>query len=316
VSPVSVAATCLALYLRWLGARFGRSFKLTESAEADAGLDAQVSVGRRYPLRLAIRSLTEVLKTDEWEQTRGLLESSLAPTLSRPAAIWVPYGAALPSEPQDVNNFAEAVRLALARGAERGEIHIPVTIYLRKTADEGSVMTALGGFAAHWAQFTGRVAGSFQLNSDEVHRLPVDEAWRSATAEAIIAETEGRELGNWRAIPCVDAWSYNALDEGTTNIVGGPYRPDEAGAGLRKNLRQLLKDAAAFAAGRGDGETSALLIVAPSVYADEERVTWAMRGFDPALYREFDFVSVMTDAQVKPVFEPGRGTLPWDQSVG
>jgi hypothetical protein len=316
LNPASVSRTCLALYLRWLGARFGRSFKLTAAADAEAGLDARISVGRRYPLRLAVRSLTEVQKTVEWEQRRSSLEAALAPTLSQPAAIWAPYGAELPSEPQDINNLAEAARLAIASGEEAGEIHIPVTIYLRKTADDGSVLTALGGFAQHWAQFTGRVPGSFQLNSEEVHRLPQDEAWRAAAAETIIAETEGREIGNWRAIPCVDAWSYNLLDEGATTIIGAPYQPDEAGAALRKNLRRLLKDAADYAAAREEGETTALLVIAPSVYASEEKVTWAMRGFDPALYRLFDFVSLMTDAQTKPVFEPARGTLPWDQNAG
>jgi hypothetical protein len=316
VSAASVPRTCLALYLRWLGGRFGRSFKLAEVAEVDGGLDARISVGRRYPLRLAVRSLTEALKSAEWQEHRARLEAALSPTLSQPAAIWVPYGADLPSEPQDVNNLAGAARLAVASGEATGEIHIPVTVYLRKTADEGSVMTALGGFAQHWAQFTGRVPGSFQLNSEEVHRLPGDEAWRTAAAETIIAECEGREIGNWRAIPCVDAWSYNLLEDGETTIIGAPYQQDEAGAALRKNLRRLLKDASEFASAREERETTALLVVAPSVYAGEEKVSWAMRGFDPALYRPFDFVSVMTDAQTKPVFEPARGTLPWDQNAG
>lgn len=316
MSTASVSETCLGLYLRWLGARFGRSAKVVRLEWAAAGLNAEVSVGRRYPLRLAVRSLTEVLKSEEWEEQRARLEEMLTPTLPRQAAIWAPYGAALPVQPQEVNAFAEAVRLAVAEGQETGEIHIPVTVYLRKTADEGSVVTALGGFAQHWAQFTSRVPGSFQLNSEEVHRLPADEAWRTQAADTIIAEAEGRELGNWRAIPCVDAWSYNLLDEGTTAIIGAPYQPDEAGASLRKNLRSLLKDAATVAEDRAEGETAALLVVAPSVYAQEEKVTWAMRGFDPALYRQFDLVSVMTDARTKPVFEPARGTLPWDQNVG
>ena len=316
MSAASVPDACLSLYLRWLGARFGRSFKIATSDTTENGLNAEVSVGRRYPLRLTVGCLTEMLKTEEWDGQRARLEEALSPTLSRQAAIWAPYGADLPTEAAEVNTFSEAVRLALAEGAESGEIHIPVSIYLRKTADDGSVMTALGGFAQHWAQFTSRVPGSFQLNSMDVHRLPVDEAWRTETSERIIAETQDREIGNWRVLPCIDAWTYNALEDGQTTIIGAPFEPDEAGGQLRKNLRRLLKDSAGFAEARSPGETSALLVVAPSVYAAEEKVTWAMRGFDPALYRPFDFVSVMTDAQVKPVFEPARGTLPWDQNAG
>jgi hypothetical protein len=68
----------------------------------------------------------------------------------------------------------EAAAAALEPGG-RAEVRFPVMLYLRKSDEEGGYLTARGGLAPHWARFTGRVFGHYQLDSTELHRLPATE---------------------------------------------------------------------------------------------------------------------------------------------
>ena len=94
--------------------------------------------------------------------------------------------------------------------------------------------------------------------------------------------------------------------------VGGSARPDndEQSAALRRNLRALLREAAP--AVHQPADAHALVVLGAATYADDEKLTWALRGMDPTLYSGSDLMAVIADGVVKPLLQPGRSTLPWD----
>jgi hypothetical protein len=53
-----------------------------------------------------------------------------------------------------------------------------------------------------------------------------------------------------------------------------------------------------------------------TTYAEEEKLSWALRGMDPTLYSGYDILAVLADGMLKPLLEPARQTLPWDAPVG
>jgi hypothetical protein len=82
---------------------------------------------------------------------------------------------------------------------------------------------------------------------------------------------------------------------------------------LRRHLRKTLK--AASAAVNRDADGTALVLLGSATYAEEEKLSWALRGMDPTLYAGYDIVAVLADGIVRPIMEPALGALPWDVQV-
>ena len=57
---------------------------------------------------------------------------------------------------------------------------------------------------------------------------------------------------------------------------------------------------------------TALVVLGASTYAQEEKLSWALRGMDPALYAGYDILVVVADGVLKTILQPQRQTLPWD----
>jgi hypothetical protein len=187
----------------------------------------------------------------------------------------------------------------------------PVKLSLRRVATTGSVVTVLGGMAAEWAQFTNRVPGSFQLNSAALFRLPASEDDRTALIERIVLAAGQPDVDDALTIAAEDCWTLSDMPGGRSYVLGSPLpETDEQSASLRRTFRALLREAAPALARAGGPK--ALLIMGAATYADQEKLSWTLRGMDPALYSGYDLMAVLADGVVKPLLQPGRSTLPWD----
>jgi hypothetical protein len=298
------------LFLRWAGSHYARSLSVESFEAGESVSSGTLMVGRRWSLAVAVLDAVTVESDYRFEAARAALEKRLDDA-GRSVAVWVPRGAPVPADEPALSEFLVSLERAAALDDGRLEVRLPVTIYLRRTGTTGSVVTALGGLAAHWAQFTNKVPGTFQLNSSELHRLPYSEDDRLELANRIVQAAAQPDVDEGLQISAEDSWTVNELGGGRSYVVGtGSPESDESSATLRRHLRKSLKAAESIARARTDAR--ALVVVGASNYATEEKLSWALRGMDPRLYAGFDIITVVTDGLVQVVLEPPRNSLPWD----
>ncbi len=309
--PSEPAEAARALFLLWFGSHYARS-TTAESEELDDGLlRCRVTVGRRWSVELFVVDTLTAASDLAFESARAAVERRLDEA-ELPVALWVPRGAALPTIEPGLSDLAAAIESATANDDGRAEIRRPVEVNLRRVGTSGSVVTVLGGLSSHWAQFTNKVPGSFQLQSAEIHRLPADEGERDMLMQRIVSAAGQPDIDEGRRIPAVDAWTANLGDFGRAYVLGVPGEEgDESAAALRRNLRILLKRAADVPPLDGT-DARALLVLGAATYADDEKLSWSLKGMDPRLYASFDIMAVAADGVVKPLLQPARGSLPWD----
>jgi hypothetical protein len=312
--PADPAEAGLSLFQGWFGAHFARSTVVAESQSEEGVLRASLSVGRRWDVAVTLLNTLAPEATLPYEAERAAIERRLAAE-GRALALWLPRGAALPAEEPFLSQFMVAAAAAQPIPDGRLEVRRPATLYLRRTSTTGSVLTILGGLSAHWAQFTNRVPGSFQLNSIDLSRLPASPEERDALTERIVLAAGQPDVDDTQVVRAEEAWTANDLGGGRSCVLGSPaVENDEQSATLRRNLRRLLKQAAP-ALREGAPAARVLVVLGASTYAEEEKLTWALRGMDPTLYAGYDIIAVLADGLVKPLLEPARGTLPWDAPV-
>lgn len=308
--PADQAEAGLRLFLGWFGPHYARSASVEGAISDGTILTANVIVGRRWTLRTTVVNTFGPDATVPWEAARAAVERRLDAE-GRALAIWVPRGAALPSEEPGLSQVVLALDEARKLDDGRLEFCRPVRLYLRRVGTTGSVVTVLGGLAAHWAQFTNRVPGTFQLSSHELFRLPASEEARAELFERIVVASQQPEVDETVVVPATDCWTANELGSGGACVLGTPApENDEWSASLRRNLRRLVKAANENAAEAADGR--ALVVLGPATYAEDEKLSWALRGMDPSLYAGYDILGVIADGVVKPLLQPGRSVLPWD----
>ncbi|HEX6029919.1 MAG TPA: hypothetical protein VFY90_00725 [Tepidiformaceae bacterium] len=312
--PADQSQAALRLFLRWFGAQYARSTRGAEQQESEGLLEAVIRVGREWTLSARVVNTLSGEADLAFETARAAIERRLDAE-GKSLALWVPRGAVLPDAEPRISEIIAATDTPATVPDGRGELRMPVTLHLRRVDTTGSVITILGGLGASWAQFTNRVPGSFQLNSLELHRLPADPAEREALAERIVLAAAQPDVDESLRIPAEDAWTVNDLEAGGSCVLGSP-RPDndEQSAALRRNLRLLLKDAQARP--RPEADARALIVLGAATYADEEKLSWALRGMDPTLYSGYDLILIVADGMVKSLLQPGRQTLPWDAPAG
>ncbi|MDZ7729406.1 MAG: hypothetical protein U5Q44_15120 [Dehalococcoidia bacterium] len=313
--PANPADAAKELFRRWFGRHYARSTAITEWDTSDEAIaTGTATVGRRWDVAFAV---IDTLSTDtdfQFEAARAALERRLDDA-DRSVAIWVPRGAPVPAEEPGLSQVMIALEGARQVDEERLEIRRPVTLYLRRTSTTGSVVTALGGLQPHWAQFTNKVPGSFQLNSAELYRLPNSEDDRLELFNRIVNVASQPHVDDGIDIATEDCWTVNELESGRSYVLGAPgNETDEASASLRRGLRRSLK--AAEPVGRREAAARALVVIGASTYSEQEKLSWALRGMDPRLYAGFDIIVVITDGVVRVVLEPPRNTLPWDAPLG
>ena len=307
--PADLAEAGLRIFLGWFGPHYARSASL-ESLESDGAIArADVLVGRKWRLHTSVVNTLAPEADLAWEAARAAIEQRLDAE-GASVALWVPRGARPPSAEPGLSDLAVAVSEAKALEDGRRELSRPVTLYLRRTGATGSVITILGGLSPHWAQFTNRVPGSFQLNSMELFRLPAAPEEREALAERIVLAAGQPLADESQEIPANDCWTVTDIPGERSAVLGTPLAEnDEQASGLRRNLRRLLKSVGEL---RGAGDARALVVLGAATYAEEEKLSWSLRGMDPSLYAGYDILAVIADGVIKPLMQPGRGSLPWD----
>lgn len=290
------------LFLYWL-----RETRAIAFQRADSTDDLLTARDGETGLSAAVRSLLPSADA-KFERRREMLESLIAYDLPARAALWCPAGAELPSEEPDVSEFAAFVRQsALKLGPhERSYVSLPAKLYLRKNSDSGNVISVTGGLNPHWARFTDRVRGQYDLDSTQLHRLPESGEHLEALLTSVVEKTQTLEVGEYATIETIDAWTVQRLSgESGVTMVGIPASvAAEGGIAVRRNLRRTLADTTQL---RDTPDTlRALVVLGYYPRMEMEGTTVAMRGFDASLYSGIDYVVLVADGVVKPLIEPAR----------
>ena len=270
----------------------------------------QIQVGRRWELDCTLINSVHGDADLPFEAARAAIEQRLD-LEGLPYALWLPRGAELPVGEPGLSQLALAANEARPVDGDRLELRRGVNLYLRRTSLDGSVVTVLGGLAPLWAQFTNRVAGSFQLNAGELHRLPESEEERTELIERVVLAAGQPDVDDSCVIPADDVWTANRLSGDRAYVVGSPVAEgDEASAALRRSLRKLLREAQGISNESADAR--ALVILAAATELAGEKVSLTLRGMDPTLYSGYDLIAVVADGQVRIVLDSRAGALPWD----
>ncbi|HEY5625955.1 MAG TPA: hypothetical protein VIT93_05665, partial [Dehalococcoidia bacterium] len=238
---MSESDAALELFLHWLREGHGRGFAVKDHGGVVTASDGE------FTLAASVGSLVP-FEDERWVAARERLESQIAEGLPARIALWLPPGAALPSEEPAASEFAELVRQTAVKlgPQERAHVPLPIQIGLRKSDSTGGVVSVTGGLNAHWATFTGRVEGTFDLGSRALHRLPESTEHLEQLIERIVEITGEMSDGDVREIETIDAWTVQRLsgDNGCT-IFGLPQpATEDIGLAVRRNFRRLLRDSA------------------------------------------------------------------------
>jgi hypothetical protein len=188
-------------------------------------------------------------------------------------------------------------------------VRLPVRLALGKVRQEGGHASVTGGLGRHWTDISGRLEGSFYLDSRGLNRFTKDEAERNELYDHIGALSQGIEVGEVVEFEHDDAWSLQRLPRGTAAegmtdgwaITGCPpgFEPQDGGA-IRRLLRRRLSEATEALSGVRDA-ARVLVLIGAYDYMDYEIAGSSLRGFDPALAAPFDVIALVSDAEVKPL---------------
>jgi hypothetical protein len=304
---VSGSEVVLDLFLYWLRETYGRGFQVRERGELITAADGE------YAIAVAVRDLVP-FENAAWEQQRSLVEELIADDLPARIALWVPAGADPPMDEPGLSEFVALVRqAALKLGShERSYVSFPIELRLRKNQDTGGVVSVTGGLNPHWAKFTERVRGSYDLDSTQLHRLPESDERLEALLDIIVDHTKDLQVGQVAGIEAVDTWTIQRLS-GTSGvaIVGvPPSESTDLGLAIRRNFRRTLVDVAPKLRA-ADEPARGLVVIAPYARIEQEGATTALRGYDPALYSGIDFVCLAADGLIRPLIQPPAGSVPW-----
>ena len=297
MSEYSVA---LELLLRWLNEGQQQPFRIENGGDGGA-----MATNGAVRLVVEVRQLLGPTENIEWLAARERLEEQLGGAVPGSVALWVPAGADLPVGELALSEFIDHVSQAAVKLGphERAYVPLPIRLFLRKTSDGGNVVSVTGGLNPHWARFTERVRGTFDLDSTRLHRLPESEEHLEALLDAIVERSSKLEAGQIAEVETVDAWTVQRMTGEGVMIVGvPPAETQDAGLKVRRNLRRILGEAAP-ALRASDADMKALVLLGYYARIEEEGATIAMRGFSPGLYSGLDYVCLVTDGLVKALIQ-------------
>lgn len=289
------------LFLHWFQHAYGHELQLTDFA----GPTLIANIGEMR-LALEVQPLPAPAPNEPWDSVRIDLESRISEAVPGAIAVWTPLGASLPIDEPGSSEFIEEIaKTAIKLGPrERSHAPLPIELYLRKNEESGGVISVTGGLNAHWAKFTQHVTGAYDLDSTSLHRLPESEEHLNELIEAIITLSKTLDVGQVGSLPTIDAWTVQRTDdEGSAKIVGVPPSvADDAGRQMRPNLRRAIA-ASAPRLREAEADVRAIVLLAYYGRVEDEVVTTALRGFDPALYSGLDIVCLVVDGIVKPLIQ-------------
>ena len=314
-SPDPLQDRVLALFRAWLGERYEREF--TRAASTGEGMASFVHDEARTNA-VVVSLCREEDGSPSWRAAGEALEAALsAAVVAGSYLLWLPPGAVAPEEDDGRRDLVERIT-AVAKGLAPGErtaVGLPITLELRRTEDEGEMIQIVGGMATLWARFTGRVQGTYRLNSHALHRLPEEGERLVALLDAIVAGTEGPgKVGERTAIETTDDWTLQRLGDedgsGFALVAAPPSNEPNSGGQVRRDLRLVLRESQVRLGGTALGEAyRALVLVGAYAHERDENVSLALRGFDPTIYAGIDFILLAVDGRLKPIYVSPRVRL-------
>lgn len=267
--------------------------------------------GELYSGRLDDRSLSVLIAPlferdyGDWSAQKAELEEQLAGALENGSyVLWLPPGAELPLEEPDRSDFVFRLKMRAAglQAGESIELKIPVPIAVQKQDAEGSYAQVVGGLSPIWSWFTERIRGVYNVDARALTRLPEAPDEREAMVEAISAELAAMEVGERRQLTVEDAWTLQRIaGRSGFAIIGAPADRLPVERETRKRVRAVLAGARTALEGE---QIKALVMPGLYLYAAEENVSTAVRGFDPASYAGIDYVVLVADGSVKSIIAP------------
>jgi hypothetical protein len=293
------------LFLHWLNERYRREFK---PVLADDGT-WRATDPEAGDLAIATDLLYE--GDDAWFERAAELEQRLNDTRPGSYLLWVPPGGKLPDGEPDESEWVRRVVLGASKLASgrNGEVRLPVRMALGKVREEGGYASVTGGLGRHWPDISGRLTGSFYLDSRGLNRLSRDDDERTQLFDHIGLLSQGLKLGDVVEFEHEDAWNIQRLTRGAAGedmtdgwaIAGCPpgFEPFDGGQ-TRRLLRRHLADANEKLRGAHGGSRIVVLVGAFD-YIEGEIAGSSLRGFDPTLAAAFDVIALVSDADVKPL---------------
>jgi hypothetical protein len=279
-------------------------------ALAGAIVTAQAG-GRR--LAVAVESLATDAPPAGWQARLDQFAELAAGDATPGVLIWLPPGAELPADDPGMALVVQAVQEALHKlqPGEAGEAALPIRLAIQKRDDTGAYVSALGGLAPHWARFTDRVNGYFQIDSTQLHRLPGDPAYLDGLVDALVAASRALAVGQTAFVDALDHWRVQRLQGGAGCVALGlpPGDESENGAPLRRRLRATVRDVRP-ALQAAPADVRVLLLVGHYASMEGEPVGPALRGMDPALFGGLDLVALAADGAVRTLLDITRRTYP------
>jgi len=302
----------LAMLAHWMGARYFRTFRIGE----DSGSFDALLTQRERRIGVTVGTLWDGAGPSGAAGLEALVSADLDAGGDRNAyALWVPPGGSAPQEEPGLSDLRVLVTRGL-NGLEPGtrrELRRPITLRLAKIDAAGAYMSVSGGMAPVWTHLSENINGSFHLDSRELLRLPEEQA------EVEILTTRVRDravLLEPEEITRVDVHDYwlvsrvPAPEPAGLTVIGSPEGADATDTGaMRRMLRGHIGRALQQRAGHGN-DLSVLLVLASLAHMEDERVTAALRGMNPASYGAIDLVALVADGSVRQVLQPR--TLPWE----
>jgi hypothetical protein len=299
---VDLDDVALRLFSAWLAERGQEAIK--DWQQAGQGLYSAKTVDGQ--LMVAVSPLFE-RDYAEWSRRKESLEEQLAASLENGAyVLWLPPGAVLPTEEPSRSDFVFRLKMAAAslQTGERTDLKMPVALGIQKQDEEGAYASVIGGLSPIWSWFTERIRGVYNIDSRGLARLPESPEERQQLVETISEEVSGMDVGGRKQVTVEDSWTVQRITgKSGFTIVGAPPEQLPLERETRKRVRAELT--AAREALPAEGE-KALLMLGLYLYAAEENVSTAIRGFDPALYAGLDYITLIADGTVKPVISAAR----------
>lgn len=306
---------CLDLFLEWLAQQHGRRFTAEQTEQPEPGVLAATATDGSSRLAVEVHPLLEPVDNHPWLTLRDQLQEEVALDLAGAYALWLPPGADLPAGPNETPDLVKRVRdVALTlEPSQRSYVPLLISIYVKKQTQDGALVSVVGGLNRYWARLSERVRGTYDLDSSRLHRLPESEEHLKELSNLICEQAASIEtVGQWVEIETIDAWTIQRLGGGHgVMVIGRPVEErEDISLRVRRNFRRLLADAGPRLRGR-KADVRALVVLGHYGRMEEEGVTTAMRGYDPALYAGLDFVCLAADGLVKALMEAPSASLPW-----
>jgi hypothetical protein len=318
LDPQSAA---LSMVIAWMGNRFYRTFR--PSDEGASSFDAILTQrDRRIGVTIGLLAGSDPTASagaaPEHETNNAAFAELLTSDLDQPGgyALWLPPGAVIPTEEPARSDL----RILLSNGlsglnpGDHREVRIPIILKLAKIETGGAYVSVTGGLSSQWTTISEGIDGAFHLDSRPLHRLPAE----TAELDIIISRVRDRAaLLNAEEVTDVkvhDYWLVTRLPDSASQgvvVIGGPPELDPLdGIPVRRSFRRHVSRAVEQRQS-GDSELSVLILVGALAHMEDELVTSALRGMNPAAYGALDLIVLVADGSVRQVLQPR--SLPWEQ---